>query len=40
MSGLGERTRWEPADAERAIFERWLESGLFAPEPAGTAAEN
>ena len=40
MSGLDERTRWEPADAERAIFERWLESGLFAPEPAGTAEEN
>jgi valyl-tRNA synthetase len=40
MSGLDERTRWEPAEAERAIFERWLASGLFAPEPAGTAEEN
>ena len=30
MAGLDERTRWEPAEAERAIFERWLESGLFA----------
>ena len=40
MAGLDERTRWEPAEAERPIFERWLESGLFAPEPAGTAEEN
>ena len=40
MAGLDERTRWEPAEAERAIFERWLESGLFAPEPDGTADEN
>ena len=40
MAGLDERTRWEPAEAERGIFARWLESGLFAPEPAGTAEEN
>ncbi len=40
MNGLEGRTRWEPAEAERAIFERWLGSGLFAPEPAGTAEEN
>src|ERR1044072_6028737 len=40
MAGLDERTRWEPAEAERAIFERWLDSGLFPPEPDGTADEN
>ena len=40
MSDLEERTRWEPADAEREIFERWLESGLFHVEPEGTASEN
>jgi valyl-tRNA synthetase len=40
MAGLDERTRWEPAEAERAIFERWLQSGLFAPEPDGSADEN
>ena len=40
MSNLQERTRWEPAEAEAPIFERWLESGLFTPEPAGTADEN
>src|SRR5215218_4027210 len=40
MADLQERTRWEPAEAEARIFARWLESGLFAPEPAGTADEN
>jgi valyl-tRNA synthetase len=40
MSDLQERTRWEPAEAEAPIFERWLESGLFHPEPKGTADEN
>jgi valyl-tRNA synthetase len=40
MSDLQERTRWEPGDAEARIFARWLESGLFHPEPAGEAEEN
>ena len=40
MSDLQDRTRWEPAEAEARIFARWLESGLFHPEAAGTAAEN
>jgi valyl-tRNA synthetase len=40
MTDLQERTRWEPAEAEAPIFERWLESGLFHVEPDGTAAEN
>ncbi len=40
MTGLQDRTRWEPAEAERPIFERWLESGLLHPAPEGTAAEN
>jgi len=40
MSDLQARTRWEPAEAEARIFARWLESGLFHPEPAGTAAES
>ena len=29
-----------PARPSRAIFARWLESGLFHPEPEGTAEEN
>src|SRR3712207_4997717 len=40
MADLRDRKRWEPAEAEARIFARWLESGLFHPEPAGTAAEN
>jgi valyl-tRNA synthetase len=40
MSDLLERTRWDPAEAEGPIFERWLESGLFHPEPEGTAEES
>jgi len=40
MSTLQDRTRWEPAEAEGPIFERWLESGLFHVEPEGTADES
>jgi valyl-tRNA synthetase len=40
MSDLEGRTRWEPAEAEAPIFERWLQSGLFHVEPEGTADEN
>ena len=37
---LQERTRFEPAEVERRITERWLDSGLFHPESDGEAAEN
>src|SRR4051794_21136309 len=37
---LERRTRYDPAEVETRIVERWLESGYFHPEPAGTAAEN
>jgi valyl-tRNA synthetase len=37
---LQARTRFEPAEVERRITERWLDSGLFHPEPDGEAAEN
>jgi valyl-tRNA synthetase len=40
MHDLEQRRRWEPAEAEARIFARWLASGLFHPEPAGTAEEN
>ena len=40
MTDLQERTRWEPAEAEAPIFERWLASGLFHAEPEGDAEEN
>jgi valyl-tRNA synthetase len=37
---LESRTRFEPAEVEPRIARAWLESGLFHPEPDGTAAEN
>jgi valyl-tRNA synthetase len=40
MADLQERTRFDPAEAEPRILERWLSSGLVHPEPEGAAAEN
>jgi valyl-tRNA synthetase len=37
---LQDRKRFEPAEVEPRIVERWLDSGLFDPEPAGSPAEN
>lgn len=34
------RTRYEPSAVEAEILARWLESGLFHPEDAGSADEN
>jgi valyl-tRNA synthetase len=40
MSDLESKTRYEPSEVEPRIVERWLHSGLFHPEPEGSAAEN
>jgi valyl-tRNA synthetase len=40
MSTLEERTRFEPAEVEPRIVERWIASGLHHPEPGGTPEEN
>ncbi|HEY7891321.1 MAG TPA: valine--tRNA ligase [Solirubrobacteraceae bacterium] len=40
MSDLQERSRFEPAEVESRISERWLKSGLFSPKAEGAAAEN
>jgi valyl-tRNA synthetase len=40
MSELEDRKRYEPAEVEPRIVERWLKSGLYSPEPEGIAAEN
>jgi valyl-tRNA synthetase len=40
MTRLQDRTRFEPAEVEPRIVDRWLQSGLYHPEPEGTAAEN
>jgi valyl-tRNA synthetase len=37
---LEARTRYDPSEVESRVFARWLESGLFHPEPEGTAEEN
>jgi valyl-tRNA synthetase len=40
MSDLESKTRYDPSEVEPRIAERWLASGLFHPEAAGTSAEN
>ena len=40
MSELADRTRYDPAEVEPRIVAKWLDSGLFHPQPEGTAAEN
>jgi len=40
MAGLKDRTRYEPSEVEPRIAQRWRDSGLFHPEPEGTAEEN
>ncbi|HEX4365070.1 MAG TPA: valine--tRNA ligase [Solirubrobacteraceae bacterium] len=40
MSDLQAQTRFEPAEVEARILERWLDAGLVHPEAAGSADEN
>src|SRR3712207_5294148 len=40
MAGLEDRTRYEPAEVEPRIVERWLASGINHPDPEGTPDEN
>ena len=37
---LESRKRFEPTEVEPRVVERWLASGLFSPEPEGSAADN
>jgi valyl-tRNA synthetase len=37
---LEERTRYEPAEVESRVFDRWTEAGIFHPDPEGTAEQN
>jgi valyl-tRNA synthetase len=39
MASLEDRTRFEPAEVEPRITRRWLESGLWHPDPKGTPEE-
>jgi valyl-tRNA synthetase len=40
VSDLESRTRYDPSEVEPRVVEKWLESGLFHPEPEGTPEEN
>jgi len=40
MSDLESKTRYDPGEVEPRIMRRWLDSGLFHPEPEGTPDEN
>jgi len=40
LEQLEARTRYEPTDVEDRVFARWLEAGIFSPEPEGDASEN
>jgi valyl-tRNA synthetase len=40
MADLESTTRYDPADVEPRIMDKWLESGLFHPEAKGTPEEN
>src|SRR5690348_1436336 len=40
MSSLKDRKRFEPSEVEPRIVQRWLDSGIFHPEPEGDPAEN
>ncbi len=40
MSELHDRTRYDPAEVEPRIIAKWLDSGLFHPDPVGTPSEN
>jgi valyl-tRNA synthetase len=37
---LENRTRYDPSETEGRVFARWRDSGLFHPDPEGTAEEN
>ncbi|MDP9136128.1 MAG: class I tRNA ligase family protein, partial [Actinomycetota bacterium] len=39
-SELEGRTRYDPAEVEPGVLARWLDSGLYHPEPDGDAADN
>ncbi len=40
MADLESTTRYDPTEAEPRIAQRWLDSGLYHPEPLGSADEN
>jgi valyl-tRNA synthetase len=40
LAQLDARTRYDPTDVEERVLSRWLDTGIFSPEPEGDASEN
>ena len=40
LEQLEKRTRYDPTDVEDRVFARWLDAGIFSPEPEGDASGN
>src|SRR5687767_1236544 len=40
LEQLEARTRYDPTDVEDRVFARWLDAGIFSPEPEGDASES
>ncbi|MBV9167514.1 MAG: valine--tRNA ligase [Solirubrobacterales bacterium] len=40
MAELRSKTRYDPSEVEPRVAARWLQSGIFHPQPEGTAQEN
>ena len=40
LEQLEARTRYDPTEVEDRVFARWLDAGIFSPEPEGDASEN
>jgi valyl-tRNA synthetase len=40
MTDLESKTRYDPSEVEPRIVQRWLRSGIFHPQPEGSAEEN
>jgi valyl-tRNA synthetase len=40
LKQLEARTRYDPKEVEDRVFARWLDAGIFSPDPDGDAAEN
>ena len=40
LKQLEERTRYDAAQVEGRVFERWEDAGIFSPDPDGEASEN
>src|SRR5688572_7379687 len=40
LEQLEARTRYDPTEVEGRVFDRWIDAGIFSPEPEGEASQN